>query len=136
MNRALKFRAVYLNGLFIRMFIVSIVLSLFMFTALDIDYSFIYLFSMIIVFIGVLSVFYLNRKDVEFIEIKDSTVEIHYFNKSFFKKDSLIVLKESLYIRRDENIITLLKDDNIIGLIRKNSLISNSWEEIKIALVE
>ncbi len=133
-EKVFKFKATFLNGLILKMIALSLIISVLMFAVLNIDYSLVFFFSMLIVFCGVLLVFYLNRYDVEIIKITDKNIDIEYFNKSFFKQKRLLISRNDIDIEEKDNGILLLKDLATIGVIREKSLIAEDWDEFIHAL--
>jgi hypothetical protein len=132
MNREYKFKPVILTKLFWRLAVIGIITSLVIFTTFNIDIAFRYMFSMLIIFAGLLFVFYINRNEPEYINIEKDTIKITYFNKAFFKrKPGSFSIEELSNKSNNDEIISLNKDSLMIVNLRKESLESIKWEELK-----
>lgn len=130
MKAVFKFNANYLNRNIWILVIIGLIISLLFFLWVNIDVSYRYFWSMLLVFIGILIVFYLNRNELEQLNIKDEKIELFFFNKTFFKRKMLIYVKQELSIELKNNTIKLSKDNRITGKIRKDSTNENDWNEI------
>lgn len=124
------FKAIYLNRLLWRVVVIGTILSLFIFIGLDIDISFRYFLSMLIVFTGLLIVFYRNRHDLHKLSIEEDTVELIYFNKVFFKKTPSSHTLASLNTKLNTDAIEFSENSKIIGLARKGAIDPAEWEEL------
>ena len=58
-------------------------MRLMFFLCLDIDISYRYFFSMLVILIGLLIVFYSNRNDLEQLNIKEEKIELVYLTTCF-----------------------------------------------------
>lgn len=128
------FKAIYLNKMLWRLVIIGVIISLTIFIGLDIDISFRYFLSMLIVFIGLLIVFYRNKNELQKLNIGDDKFEIIYFNKVFFKKKPYYQTAQMLNTKLNNDVIEFSVNNKIIGLVRKASIDSGGWEELKSSL--
>lgn len=124
------FKAIYLNRLLWRLIVIGTILSLFIFIGLDIDISFRYFLSMLIVCAGFLIVFYRNRHDLQKLSIEEDKVELIFFNKVFFKKPPSSFTIERKNIKLNIDTIEFSENSRIIGLARKGAIDPDEWEEL------
>ena len=130
MKDTFKLKPVYLERLIWRLVIVGAIISLLVFLALNIDLSFKLSLSMLIVFIGVLIVFYLNKYEPEIITVEDKNFEFSYFNKVFFKRRKCVYAKNEIEVKIGDNIILVSVNGRLIGRIRKKSMEPEDWGQI------
>lgn len=96
MNKIIKCKAVMLKKYFKWLIAIGVFLSLAIFLCLSINLSYGYLIAMILVFGGLLVSFYLNRNELEIIEIEETKISLIFLNKIFFKKETLNYQKDEL----------------------------------------
>ncbi|NPD44851.1 MULTISPECIES: hypothetical protein [unclassified Lentimicrobium] len=131
-----KFKPAFLNKGFLYLIVIGLIISLIIFITLSIDITFRYMFSALIVFAGLLVVFFINRNEPEKIEIKDNKIYITFFNKSFFKRKPIDFSIQELESKISENgIIHLTNKGKLIAIIRKDALMESDWKELKKLLV-
>jgi hypothetical protein len=131
MKTTYKFKAKYLNKILWRLVIIGLAISLLIFIGLDIDLIYRYFISMMIIFVGILIVFYLNKNEIEQLNIEDEKLELIYFNKVFFKSKPSNYLKLELNIKSNDDIIELYKDNKLISNIRNESTVNDDWDKLK-----
>lgn len=135
-NIEFKFKPIFLNKGFLYLIVTGIIVSLIIFITLSIDITFRYMFSMLIVFAGLLVVFFTNRNEPEKIEIKDNNIHITFFNKVFFKRKPIDVSIQELESNLIENgIIQLTIQGRLIAIARRDALITNDWKGLKELLI-
>lgn len=131
MDETIKIRAVSLRKSLVWLAIISVPLCVFLFLWVEIDFIFSYILCMVFVFIGLLIVFYLNKKELEKIKIEDDKIKLTYFNKVFFKKKPIECLKHDIEVRMQENTIELCKSKNIIAKVHITSVNEDDWQKLK-----
>jgi len=120
----------YLKSLLKRWTLGTFVVVLLLILLLPFDISINYFIGMLLTFILLICVFYLNRKDLASIEYGASDLVFSFVNKSFFKKKDLTVKSESLKIERSNNCITFLQNKKVLAKLRRQSVSSESWIDI------
>jgi hypothetical protein len=131
MNDEIKCKASHLNRAFKKLIIISVILCTLIFLEFNMDLSFRYLLSVIFVFTGLLIVFFLNKYEIEKINLQDEIIELTYFNKIFFKKKPYSCKKQDVKTKMHKNIIVLYKANHIIGRIHNNSVCNEDWIKLK-----
>lgn len=127
----IKFKAIYLTKALWWLIIIGIIISTSIFLSLNIDLSYRYFFSVVIVFIGIIVVFYLNRNELERLDIDGEKIKLSYFNKVIFKRKPASYTKQDIDTKNINNdIIELLNNGKLIGVIRKKSLNLEDWEKV------
>lgn len=133
METTIVFKATYLKKILWILVFIGIATSTLIFIAFKVDLSYRYFLSMLIIFLGLLIVFYLNRNEPEKLDIEGDRIKISFFNKVFFKREPFIYSRNNLTFKdHDENIIELFKDNQLIGIIRRSSLSEEDWEKVKV----
>lgn len=128
----IKFRPAFLNKGLIYLIVTGVIISLIIFITLRIDITFRYMISALIVFAGLLIVFFFNRNEPEKIVFKDSKIFITFFNKSFFKRKPVDFSIQELESKISENgVIYLTNRGKIIAIVRKDALMENDWKELR-----
>lgn len=131
MDKIVKFKASYLQKLIWGLIIIGVVFSLVVFLGFDVDIFYGYFLSVMVVFIGVLLVFYFNRYDVEELRLNEENVDLVFFNKVFFKKESKSYKKQDLNTKKSDSLIELNHKNSLVARIRKDSVKDQKeWEEI------
>lgn len=130
MGKKFVFTAKYLSNLLIKMIIPCVIISLILFLTLEIKFSYKYLISMMIVFAGILSVFYQNRYDVQEFNVNEGELEFSYFNKTFFKKEKVKKSNVNIKIDVKNDEVTFSDINEVIGIIRKCSTDEEKWNEL------
>ena len=82
-----------------------------------------------------LTVFYLNRFEPEYIRVENENVEIAYFNKVFFKRKNENLIKSDLTIYQRHDFIEIICNDTLKAVIRQKSLEPECWK-ISLAIFE
>jgi len=132
MDTEIKFKATFLTKAFWVLIIIGVIISIIIFLSLKTDLTYRYMLSMLIVFLGILVVFFVNRNEPEKIEIREGRIQISFFNKVFFKRKPLSYSKQELDIKyNNDDIIKLFKDDKLIVIIRKEAIKTDDWEKFK-----
>ncbi|NOX85095.1 MAG: hypothetical protein GXO86_03870 [Chlorobi bacterium] len=128
----IKFKPTFLNKGFLYLIVIGVIISLIIFITLRIDITFRYMLSTLIVFVGLLFLFFVNRNEPEKIEIKDKKIYITFFNRSFFKRKPIEFSIHELESKISEDgIIHLTNKGKLIAIVRKDALIDNDWKKIK-----
>jgi len=128
----IKFKPAFLNKGFLYLIVIGVIISLIIFITLSIDIAFRYMLSTLIVFAGLLFLFFVNRNEPEKIEIKDNKIYITFFNRSFFKRKPIDFSIQELESKISEDgIIHLTNKGKLIAIVRKDALMENDWEKIK-----
>lgn len=130
MKEIIRFNAKHLSKLLTRMIIVGLTITLALVYVVDIELSYVYMLSSLIIFICVLYVFYLNKNDPEFIEICDNELRVSYINKTFFKRDSIVLQKNEINVEKNDDFVNVLQEEEVILVIRKNSLSSSDYNKL------
>lgn len=131
MNETIRLKPVYLIKGLVWIAPIGIVLSLVLFLCLKIDLSYRYFLSMILVFIALLVVFYMNKEELEKICIIENKLEFHFFNKVFFKRKPCICDKQDIETQINDDTIIIFKDKKIIARIRSTSISNEVWIKLK-----
>lgn len=128
----IKFKPAFLNKGLLYLIVTGVIISLIIFITLSIDITFRYMFSSLIVFAGLLVVFFANRNEPDKIEIKDNKIHITFLNKSFFKRKPIYFFIQELESKISENgIIHLTNKGKLIAIVRRDSLTTNDWKNLK-----
>ncbi len=127
----IRLKAVFLTKALWLLVIVGVITSIIIYIFLEMNFTFQYLLSMLVVFSGILVVFFINRNEPEKIEIKKGKIKIVFFNKVFFKQRPISYSKIELNQISDNNIIKLFKDDVLVVNIRKEAVRIKDWEYFK-----
>jgi hypothetical protein len=130
MKEIINFRPSYLTKGIWLLIIIGGCSSLSIFLILDVEMSYRYLLSMIIIFIGILILFYVNRFEPELLSIDDETIHIDYFNKSLFKRKRTTILLNKITVSSEDAIIKIFNDKTLEAVIRKNAVEVEKWEII------
>lgn len=130
MRVTFKFKATYLNKILWIMVLIGLIISLAIFLGLRMDLSYRYFLSMIIIFIGILIVFYLNRNELDQLSINEEELELIYFNKVFFRRNPSTYLRRDLTFVKTDKLLVLYKDNKTIGTIRKVSTDNQNWDKL------
>lgn len=131
MSQFIRFKPSFLTkGIWLSIVICGC-LSLMIFLRLNIELEYRYLLSMIIVFIGILIVFYINRFEPSHIQIDNETICIDYFNKAFFKRKAVTFSKDKLSVSSRVDRIKVYTEDTLQAIIRKECLDLKDWEALK-----
>ena len=102
------------------------------FIFIKIDISFLYFLSMLVIFSGLLIVFYMNRNEPEKIKIEGEKVEFTFFNKVFFKRKICVCQKQELEsFQGKDGVIKLYKEKHLVSKIRSSALSNEDWEKVK-----
>lgn len=136
MNTTIIFKPVLLNKHLKWLVIIGLVICVVLFLFLKIDLSYRYFLCMLIIFMGLLIVFYNNKNEPEKIIIEGDRIEFSFFNKVFFKKEDCVFKKQNLRSQVKESVIELFDEDRIVSNIRKISLSSENWETLKVYLTK
>ena len=81
-----------------RLIVIGVIVSIILFVGLEIELSYRYFLSMLIVFIGLLIVFYKNKYELEKIKLQGEQIELAFFNKVFFKRKPILCLKHDIEV--------------------------------------
>ena len=81
--KIVNFKGVYFNKCMIWLIFICILISIITFLTLNIAIEYKYLLNMTVVFIGIMTIFYLNRFELECVKINNEKIEIIFFNKFF-----------------------------------------------------
>lgn len=130
MRVTFKFKAKYLNKIIWIMVLFGLIISLAIFFGLRMDLSYKYFLSMIIIFIGILVVFYLNRNELDQLSINEEELELIYFNKVFFKRTPSTYLRQNLTFVKTDKLLVLYKGNTKIGIVRKVSTDNQNWDKL------
>lgn len=131
MNITIRFNSIFLIQNFKWLVIIGSVMCAVLFFFLKIDLSYCYFLCMLIIFTGLLIVFYKNKNEPEKINIEGERIEFSFFNKVFFKRKDCIFQKQYLRSQVKEDVIELFEEDLIVAKIRKISLRSEDWRTLK-----
>lgn len=131
MNITIKFNSIFLNQNFKWLVVIGSVMCVILFFFLKIDLSYCYFLCILIIFTGLLIVFYKNKNEPEKINIEGEKIELSFFNKVFFKRDICVFQKKYLKSQINEDVIELFEEDLIVAKIRKISLRGEDWEILK-----
>ena len=85
---------------------------------------------MMIVFTGILSVFYQNRYDIQELNVNEGELEFSYFNRTFFKKGKVKKSNVNIKIDIKDDEVTFSDVNEVIGIIRKCSTDEGKWNEL------
>lgn len=132
MKTTIIFKATYLKKILWTLVFIGIVSSALIFVAFKFDLSYQYFLSMLIIFLGLLIGFYLNRNEPEKLDIEEDRIKISFLNKVFFKKEPCIYLRDNLISKEYDDIIELFKDNQLIAIVRRSSLSKKDWAKIKV----
>jgi hypothetical protein len=135
MKTTIMFKATYLKKALWLLIFIEVAICALIFIALKFDLSYRYFLSMLIVFLGLLIVFYVNRNEPEKIDIEGDKIKISFFNKVFFKRKPCIYSRHDLIFKNHNDIIELFKDNQLIGIIRRSSLSEEGWEKVKVYFI-
>lgn len=130
MNMTIKFKATYLAKAFLWLIIIGILISSVIFLGLKLDLSYRYFFSMVIVFSGILIAFYLNRNELERLDVNVEQITLSFFNKVFFKREPISYARKDIETKHVNGIIEIFYKGELIGMIRKESLTLEDWEKV------
>jgi hypothetical protein len=127
--KTIKFKPFFLTRALWVVVFAGFVLSLMLFLFLAVDLTSIYALSMVIVFLGLIIAFYLNRNEPELIEINDNEIRVQYLNKFFFKRKPFVASVSDFKIIKTENEIMLIDKQPVLQ-IRKRSVTTDDWNLI------
>lgn len=132
MNEIIKCKTLYFENILKKFILICLAVSVLIFFGLDVDISYRYFLSMILIFSGLLIVFYINRDEPELIKCYDDKLEFTFFNKVFFKREPLIYEIENLKFDTNEEMIKVFTDKELIAIIRKSAISLEEFEKLKL----
>lgn len=136
LKKIFNFQQFYLKKSINLLVIIGLILSISIFLLFKIDIVYKYFLSMVIVFLGVLIVFYLNKYHLEKLII-NAKLHFIYSNKFFFKKkDKEIGINEVEVDKKNNAKLTISSKGKIVAIVRRNSLNDIEWREINDVLTQ
>jgi cytochrome c biogenesis protein CcdA len=130
MRETFKFKATYLNKIIWTMVLIGLIITLAIFLGLRMDLICRYFISMIIILMGILIVFYLNRNELDQLNINEEELELIYFNRVFWKRPPSTYLRRNLTFVKTDELFVLYVDNKTIGTVRKVSTDNQSWDKL------
>ena len=117
MKKIIKINSLYLSNLMKKLLYGGVLISVLIFFGLDIDISYRYFISVLLVFVGLLYVFYLNKNFPEYIDIQDDQLKIAFSNKMFFKKGVQEYKKEDISLKEEEDLLLIYNKNELVAKI-------------------
>ncbi|MCW3466899.1 hypothetical protein [Chitinophaga nivalis] len=126
----IKCKAVYLNKLLLGLYFTGGIAGLLLLLLLKIDKSYSYFLTMLLIFIGTVAVFYLNKHELTLIQKSGDHLTFSFINKSFFKRNDFSCAITDIVCNQTADKLTFEYNNKVFALARKPAMDDSAWKTL------